>query len=399
MKFVIPSLAAFFVAATANAADFQVCDSIAGKAGSLVDKSDSAQWQQFVASDFDRVCSDSERYESSLAGSSDATQASFGYAGYSLGYGQSSSDANSRSSAAIDKVCKTGKHLVNSYFQSVNKTVSGQFAANLVADCLRIMGQADVEALTGTTEVSTSSDTVFYVRIDFKPSSNAPQRTYKILSIQKDPSAEIECTESEGKNIQGMVITPQSQTTFTCTRKTNTDVNGFLNFAADNEQNASRTLRFAVPSKAGRELIREEIKQQITDEIDYKIAALRPLLLPKGSVVAVDNPGGCEKLGTGWADARLGGRFIIGADDTFTFTSTGGAATYALRGENMPELNLNWRLGLLGNDRAFRAIEGLTFGPSSGPQPNNPPGAAGTKTPQPIPTLPPYVSLYFCKKV
>ncbi|WP_222326227.1 hypothetical protein [Rhizobium leguminosarum] len=399
MRFVIPSLTAFFIAATAHAADFQVCDSIAGKAGSLVDKSDSSQWQQFVSSDFDKVCSDSEKYESSLAGSSDATQASFGYAGYSLGYGQSSSDTKSRSSAAIDKVCKTGKHLVNSYFQSVNQTVSGQFAINLVADCLRIMGQADLEALTGTTEVSTSSDNVFFVRLDFKPSSNAPKRTYKLLNIQKDPLAEVQCTESEGKNVEGMVVTPQSQATFTCSRKANTDVNGFLNFAADDEQISSRSLRFAVPSRSGHELVREQIRQQIEDDIDAKIAAISPLLLPKGSVVAVDNADGCEKLGAGWADARLGGRFIIGADTTYSLTSTGGALNYTLQGENMPELNLNWRLGQVGAGNAFRAVEGLTFGPPVGPQPNNPPGPAGSKTPQPIPTLPPYVSLYFCKRV
>ena len=67
-------------------------------------------------------------------------------------------DANSRSSKAIDAVCKTGKSYVSAYFHSINRTVSGQYAVNLVGDCLRLLAQADLEALTGTTEVSNASE-------------------------------------------------------------------------------------------------------------------------------------------------------------------------------------------------------------------------------------------------
>lgn len=391
---------ALSIATSAKAADFSVCDSIAGKAGTLVDKSNSAQWQQSVDNEFNNVCKDTERYESSLAASSDSTQASFGFAGYSLGYGQSASDANARTSKSIDAICKTGKSYVSSYFHSVNQTVSGQYAADLVADCLRTLAQADVEALSGTTEVSTSSDTTFFIRIVFKPSSAAPNRKYKLVNIQKDPTADLKCWKSEGKDAEGdMVVTAQGENTFTCTRKQNTDVNGYLNFASEGDDVPSRSLRFSVPSLSGRELIREEIKQQIEAEIDSKIGSLRPFLIPPGGIVAVDDPRGCDNLGDGWENAHFGGKFIAGADAS-TFRTTGGATNYTLTGNNLPELNLIWRRLLSGNDRTFRAVEGIVFGAQQSDQ--NPetskPTPAGKAAPDPINTLPPYIALYYCKR-
>lgn len=396
---VAASVIAFVFTQTAHAADFQVCESIAGKAGALVDRSDSEQWRQSVDSEFTNVCRDTRSYEASLSGSSSGTQAAFGYAGFSLGFGQSASDQNSRTSEAIDAVCKTGKTYVSDYFHSVDKTVSGQYAVNLVSECLRILAQSDLEALTGTTEVSMASDAAFYVRIEFRPSSSSPGRKYKLVGIAVDPKAELKCTMDAGVDVvRNMTVDPQSQSTFTCTRKPDFEVNGAFNFKADSD-GPTRSLRFSVPSLSGRELVREEIKTQLGLEMDEKIDQLRPFIVPRGGVVAIDDPAGCNNLGKGWSDAGLDGRFIAGANTT-NFQQKGGAANYPLTGDNLPELNLSWRALLSGGDRSFRAVEGLVLGASQGPEgPKNPAGGIGKEAPTPIDTLPPYINLYFCKRI
>jgi len=90
----ISTAALLTLTSLANAADFSVCEDIAGKAGALVDRSDSEQWQQSVDDEFAKVCKYTKHYETNLAASSNATRAAFGYAGFQLGYGQSASDAN-----------------------------------------------------------------------------------------------------------------------------------------------------------------------------------------------------------------------------------------------------------------------------------------------------------------
>ncbi len=263
------------LSSASRAADFSICESIAGKAGALVDKSDSEQWEQAVNSEFANICKDSEKYESNLSSSSNSTQAAFGYAGFSLGFGQSANDANSRSSKAIDAVCKTGKSYVSAYFHSIDRTVSGQYAVNLVGDCLRLLAQADLEALTGTTEVSNASDSAFFVRVEYRPSSAAPNKKYKLVNIQVDPMAEVSCSQTPGVDVQGnMVVEAQAQNTFTCTRKAGQDVNGAFNFAADSDSTVSRSLHFSVPSLSGHELVREKIKQEIETEITNKLSRL-----------------------------------------------------------------------------------------------------------------------------
>ncbi|TPM56494.1 hypothetical protein FJ959_15660 [Mesorhizobium sp. B2-2-4] len=401
-KFKLAASVCVLLAATApsGAADFDVCQSIAGKAGTLVDKNDSEQWNQSVDSEFDHVCKDTERYESTLAGSSDATQASFGYAGFQLGYGNSASDVNSRTSKAIDAVCKTGKRYVSTYFHSVDTAVSARYAVQLVDDCLRILAQSDLEAFTGVTEVSTASNTAFFVQMDFKPSSSAPNRKYKLISIQSDPKADVKCTEQPNKDVVGsLIVEAQSKLSFTCTRTANVDTNGAFNFASEGDSTITRSLRFSVPSLSGHEMIREQIKKEIESEIDGKISALRPFLLPHGAIVAMNDPGGCTKLGEGWADAHLDGKFIQGANSE-TFRKTGGAPTYVLAGENIPEINLIWRHLNSGEVSGFRAVEGLVFGAAQDLDKSTPnvPQGAGQSQPKAIDTIPPYVSLYFCER-
>ena len=231
-----------------KAADIAVCRDIAGEAGNLVDKSDSEQWRQSIDDEFSNVCSDTSRYESNLSSSSSGTQAAFGYAGFQLGFGTSASDADARKSDAIDKVCKTGKAFVESYFHSVDTRVSAQYAVKLIDDCIRIMAAADAEALTGTTEVSDASDTSFLVNLEFKPSSSTPSRKYALVDIVADKDAGIKC-EAQGSDVRGrLVVTAHGQNAFACTRRSGAQVNGWFKFAPDSDSNPTRSLHFRVPS-------------------------------------------------------------------------------------------------------------------------------------------------------
>jgi hypothetical protein len=148
-KWAIASVALIFagIAQSARADDTALCLGIAGQAGSLLDRSDSEVFRQSVDYDFQHVCSDTSRYKSNLSNSNSDTQMSFGYAGYSLGFGNSASDANATSDQAIDKVCRDGKKYVQSYYSSVNKKISGQYAVSLVSHCLDVLTSAQLEAL------------------------------------------------------------------------------------------------------------------------------------------------------------------------------------------------------------------------------------------------------------
>jgi hypothetical protein len=140
-KWAMASVALTFagMAQNARADDTALCLGIAGQAGSLLDKSDSEVFRQSIDYDFQHVCSDTSHYKNNLSNSSNDTQMSFGYAGYNLGFGNSASDANATSDQAIDKVCRDGKKYVQSYYSSVNKKVSGQYAVNLVSHCLDVL--------------------------------------------------------------------------------------------------------------------------------------------------------------------------------------------------------------------------------------------------------------------
>ena len=255
----------------ARSADFTVCQGIIGIAGVLVDKHDAQTWQQAVDFEFSKVCSDHSNYVSNLSAASKSTQAAFGYAGYSLGFGQSASDANARTQAAIDKVCSAGQSYVARYYGAVDRTKSGGPAASLIGDCLRILAQSGEEVFIGQTNGSTTSDASFTVDLRYEASHVTPGRRYKLVNIVVDSDADVKCTEGGTDVVNNLTITPGSQRAFECTKVKNKDVSGDFEFVAD-VGGQTRTLKFSVPSLSGHELIREQIKQEIETDIDTKIA-------------------------------------------------------------------------------------------------------------------------------
>lgn len=395
IKFVTSLVASALIgiAQNARADDLELCVRIAGQAGSLLDKSDSEQFQQSIDYDFNHVCSDTSRYQTTLSNSSSDTRASFGYAGYSLGFGNSASDANATSTQAIDKVCRDGKKYVQSYFSSVNKKISGQYAVNLVSHCLDVMSNAQLEALSGTTEVSDTPDKIsdassaFFVRLQFKPSSATPERKYMLVDISYDKASDLKC-EKDGVDVRKtLVVSAQSQITFTCTRKAGVSVNGAFNFATDKSSPVVRSVGFKVPSLSGNEKIRDEIKQEIENEIDRKIQEVREIAVPRGGIVALSDPDGCGKLGKRWADAGLGGKFLVGATsgDKYRANSEGGAEEYILKAELPPIKNNSQVLSATrsGVGINFKTGDTLTF---------------DAPVRSVVNILPPYRALYFCKR-
>jgi hypothetical protein len=394
-KWAIASVALIFagIAQSARADDTALCLGIAGQAGSLLDRSDSEVFRQSVDYDFQHVCSDTSRYKSNLSNSNSDTQMSFGYAGYSLGFGNSASDANATSDQAIDKVCRDGKKYVQSYYSSVNKKISGQYAVSLVSHCLDVLTSAQLEALSGTTEVSDSSDTAFFVHLQFKPSASAPDRKYTLIDISYDQTAQLDCKKDGVDVRKNLIVSAQSQITFTCTKAPGTSVNGAFNFAVDKSSPVVRSLNFKVPSLSGNEKIREEIKQQIEDEINRKVQEVREIAVPRGGIVAFSDPNGCVKLGKGWADAGLGGKFLVGATSgdnaKWPVNTEGGAETYTLQAGDIPAAKLNLARGLSGGASGaglnFNSyFDTVKFDPSAS---------------NPIKILPPFKALYFCTRV
>jgi len=90
---------------------------------------------------------------------------------------------------------------VSSYYRSIDTRVSGEYAVNLIDDCLRILGKQGKEALTGTTYVNNTSDSAFFVQIQFRPGNGAPRRKYKLVSIEADPDAKLSCSAKSGMNV------------------------------------------------------------------------------------------------------------------------------------------------------------------------------------------------------
>jgi hypothetical protein len=119
--------------------------------------------------------------------------------------------------------------------------------------------------------------------------------------------------------------------------------------------------------------------------------------LPVNTIIAFDDPGTCSKLGSGWEDANLMGKILIGAsrgDARWDYRKSGGDTSITIKAANMPPLYLAYHTQLSGPGVTISMVDKLTF-----EQPDHPPFLQTSNQPAaPIDTMPPYVPIYFCKR-
>jgi hypothetical protein len=221
------------------------------------------------------VCRDSQHYDSSYSSASQGTKAAFGYAGYSLGYGNSASDTSAHSSQAIDRVCKMGKSHFLNVWSGVSKDVRAQSVTNLIGDCINKLVDAKLEALTGFTKVSRESEGSFVGKISYRAGASDPSRVYTLTGIAAPDSSQVKCSMAGAKD-QRIVLNPGSDAGFVCSRKPGADVNGYFNFTPNTGPNKS--IRFNVPSLSGHDLVVAQVKEQLVSEFDKKIKDIQTKL-------------------------------------------------------------------------------------------------------------------------
>lgn len=119
--------------------------------------------------------------------------------------------------------------------------------------------------------------------------------------------------------------------------------------------------------------------------------------VPPGAVIAIDDRGGCAALGPSWEDAGFAGKFIAGAEKghkNWDYAQTGGDLSVLLEAKHMPQVFIETDPFLFGNNTTKLAVKSIGFvKPSSQNQ-----IFGGNANPEPMKILPPYVSLYFCRK-
>jgi hypothetical protein len=174
--------------------------------------------------------------------------------------------------------------------------------------------------------------------------------------------------------------------------------------------------------------VRDEIRKEvISQSVKWAIAAaaalalaalsgwwlyLEPLIIgrlggvPNGAVVAFDLSDGCPKA-PGWntfADAH--GRVIVGSGQGAglalrPFRHAGGLETFTLTETNIPEHKHDVQLGVLSaNDTNWGAgaMKKAVAGSNIGDYITAYSSPYGRSKPDPIPTMPPFINLVFCKK-
>jgi len=119
--------------------------------------------------------------------------------------------------------------------------------------------------------------------------------------------------------------------------------------------------------------------------------------VPTNAILAIDDPEGCTKLGSGWEDANFAGKILVGAgggDPRWEYRKSGGSQSITIAGPNIPPLYLGYHTAQSGPGITLSMVEQLSFNkPTSANilQTSNVPAA-------PIDIMPPYVPIYFCKR-
>jgi len=134
------------------------------------------------------------------------------------------------------------------------------------------------------------------------------------------------------------------------------------------------------------------LQQKLNEYIAAKAGGV-----PPNAVVAIDDRRGCAALGNGWEDPGFGGKFIVGAQQNhklWNYGQGGGDLTAVLTAEHMPQIYIGLDPFLFGNNTTKFAVKSIGFYKPAGQDSY----VGGNANPKPIDILPPYTSLYLCRK-
>jgi hypothetical protein len=130
------------------------------------------------------------------------------------------------------------------------------------------------------------------------------------------------------------------------------------------------------------------------------------VVLPSGSVIALDSQDGCAKLGDGWIEPKeFVGKTIVGAASDrgateWSFRVPGGKPSIQLTHDNMPTMFFKSESVNTGSGGALDFILDASENQlSADPKPR--PGrvfALGREFPTPIELMPPYIPLHLCER-
>jgi hypothetical protein len=118
--------------------------------------------------------------------------------------------------------------------------------------------------------------------------------------------------------------------------------------------------------------------------------------VPANAILAFDDPAGCAKLGDGWEDAGLEGKFILAAGKSsprWAYRVPGGNDKFELTQNNLPVTYYTIASINSGPNKVYDYIVGV----STNKKPDGNYIEVGQKSPVPI-DMPPYIPLWLCKK-
>jgi microcystin-dependent protein len=127
--------------------------------------------------------------------------------------------------------------------------------------------------------------------------------------------------------------------------------------------------------------------------------------VPLNAVIAIDSASGCSQLGDGWEELKdAAGRVIVGTGDGKDLTSRGfrerlGKEKYRLIAENLPPHahEVYRHAGKMVGDTGVPGAGSAD--PNKGSQVLAGQSGDGPGKSEPYEVMPPYISLYYCKKV
>lgn len=122
--------------------------------------------------------------------------------------------------------------------------------------------------------------------------------------------------------------------------------------------------------------------------------------VPVGTIIVFDDPDGCSKLGDGWRDPGLAGKIIVGAEKNsarWDYRKSGGRENITLDKDNFPPMYLEYQDRQIPPPTAgviASYLERFTFVPSGAKY-----IATKVNPASAIDIMPPYMPIYFCKRV
>jgi hypothetical protein len=125
--------------------------------------------------------------------------------------------------------------------------------------------------------------------------------------------------------------------------------------------------------------------------------------VPRDAVLAIDSSNACP---AGWATFADGnGRVIVGSGrgegtGSRSFRSIGGAESFKLSEGNVPRHQHETIVAVLSSSLGTApSRDDAVWGTRAAPLQTSMTGAFGKQDPDPIPTMPPFIALLYCKKM